>query len=85
MSDADVKANIRDFILREFLPGEDPANLEDDTPLIASGILDSLATMRMVAYIEEQFSIEIGPHETDPEYIGSISSIEQLVQSKLAG
>ena len=76
---------IKDYILREFLPGEDPANLQDTTPLIASGILDSLATMKLVAFLEEQFSIQIGPHETDPEYIGTIASIESLISAKLTG
>ncbi|MCB1677427.1 MAG: acyl carrier protein [Halioglobus sp.] len=81
----DIRESIRSYILAEFLPGEDPANLEDTTPLIASGILDSLATMRLVGFIEEEFSVEIGPHETDPEYIGTIDSIERLVRSKLDG
>ena len=81
----DIRESIRSYILAEFLPGEDPANLEDTTPLIASGILDSLATMRLVGFIEEEFSVKIGPHETDPEYIGTIDSIERLVRSKLDG
>ncbi|MCB1674815.1 MAG: acyl carrier protein [Halioglobus sp.] len=81
----DIKETIRSYILAEFLPGEDPSNLEDSTPLIASGILDSLATMRLVGFLEEEFSVEIGPHETDPEYIGTIDSIERLVRSKLDG
>lgn len=83
MTDIDIKTKIREFILSEFLPGEDPSNLKDDTPLIVTGILDSLATMKLVTYVEEQFSIEIGPHETDPEYIGTVDSIENLVKSKL--
>lgn len=81
----DIKESIRSYILTEFLPGEDPSNLKNTTPLITSGILDSLATMRLVGFIEEEFSVEIGPHETDPEYIGTIDSIESLIKSKLDG
>jgi hypothetical protein len=36
MSD-DVGATVKDFILREFLPGENPAELTDSTPLITGG------------------------------------------------
>ena len=84
MSNAEVNEAIRNFILNEFLPGEDPANLLDSTPLIASGILDSLATMRLVAFLEEKYPIQIGAHETDAEYMGSVESIEKLVTSKLS-
>jgi len=83
MDEMSIKESIRNFILTEFLPGEDSANLQDNTPLITSGILDSLATMQLVAFVEEKFSIEIGSHETDPEYIGTIDSIQHLVASKL--
>ena len=37
---SDVKETIRTYILSEYLPGESPANLMDDTPLRTSGILD---------------------------------------------
>ena len=60
MSNAAIKVSLREYILQEFLPGEDPSNLQDATPLIASGILDSLATMRLVGFLEEAYSID-GP------------------------
>ncbi len=78
----DIKSTVKNYILREFLPGEDAENLEDETPLIASGILDSLATMQLVSFLEGEFGVAIAPHETDPEYIGTINAIEQLIQSK---
>ncbi len=31
-----IEQTIRDYILREFLPGEDPSQLTDETPLITS-------------------------------------------------
>ena len=52
---------IKNYILQEFLPGEDPDELTDSTPLISSGILDSLATLRLVSFLEEEYQIEIQP------------------------
>jgi acyl carrier protein len=74
--------NIKEFILREFLPGEDPEALTESTPLIAGGILDSLATLKLVAFLEERFKITVAPHETDEEHLGTISDIVKLVHSK---
>jgi acyl carrier protein len=73
---------LKNYILAEFLPGEDAENLTNDTPLISSGILDSLATLRLVVFLEEQFQIKIAPHETQEQYLGSIANIVDLIQSK---
>ena len=58
----DMKETIRQFILKTYLPGESPANLRDDTPLRSSGILDSLATLGLVSYVEKEFGIELEAH-----------------------
>jgi len=42
-----TQSEIKDFVLTEFLPGEDPNELKDDTPLITGGILGIIA-MRLV-------------------------------------
>jgi len=78
----DIKAIVKEFILKEFLPGEDPDELTEQTPLISGGILDSIATIKLVLFIEEKFGIKVEAHETDPEYIDTLTSIEQLIVSK---
>ena len=78
-----TKQTIKKYILDEFLPGEDPALLTDDTPLITGGILDSLATLRLVGYLQEQYDIDIEPHETAVDFMDSIPAIATLVHSKL--
>lgn len=73
---------VKQFILREFLPGEDADQLTDATPLISSGILDSLATLKLSTFLEQEFDIQMEAHELDEDHIGSIAAIEQLVKSK---
>ena len=46
MSDA-VSQKIKDYVMREFLPQEDPAELTFTTPLITGGILDSIAALKI--------------------------------------
>ena len=63
MTDANhVEQRVKGFVLEEFLPGEDADNLTDTTPLITSGILDSIATLQLVAFLENQFNIAVAPH-----------------------
>jgi len=83
VSTQDTKEIIRAYILEEFLPGEDPAELTDSTPLITGGILDSLSTIKLVVFLEKQFRIKFQAHETMVDYLNTISDIAQLVHSKL--
>lgn len=82
MENDPIKATVKDFILEEFLPGERPEALTDDTPLVTEGVLDSLATLKLVAFLEKQYSIAIAPHEVDAEYLDTLPSIAALVRSK---
>jgi acyl carrier protein len=80
-----VKEEIRQYILSEFLPGEKPSNLRDDTPLRTSGILDSMATLRLVGFVEERFGIEVQAHEASLDNFDRIETIASFIQSKAAG
>jgi acyl carrier protein len=74
---------VRAFILEEFLPNEDPAELEDTTPLLSGGILDSLAVLKLVGHLEERFGFELAPHEVDADTFDTIEGIVRLVREKL--
>ncbi len=74
---------VRQYLLQTHLPGEDPANLAPTTELLASGILDSLATLELVSFLENQFAITLEAHEVDAANLGTLSAIATMVQSKL--
>ena len=78
-----ILSSLKNYILAEFLPGEDPNELTASTPLMSGGILDSLATLRLVTFIEEQFGVQVEPHEMGTEYFDSLTEIAKLVHSKL--
>ncbi|MEZ5289383.1 MAG: acyl carrier protein [Vicinamibacterales bacterium] len=76
---------VKQFILENFLPGEDPKNLTDDTELKESGILDSLSTLKLVTFLEEHFKIELEANDLDAGNLASVASIASLIGSKTAG
>jgi acyl carrier protein len=78
----DIEATVKDVILKEFLPGEDPSELTETTPLITGGVLDSIATLKLVMFIEERYGITLQAHEVDPEHLDTIAQIAQLIRSK---
>jgi acyl carrier protein len=78
-----IKKIVKEYILQEVLPGEDPANLGDDLELVRSGILDSLARLKLVAFLEERFGIHLEAHEATPANLGTITRMAALVQQKM--
>ena len=79
-----MRETLRAYILENFLPGEDAKNLTDDTELKESGILDSLSTLKLVTFLEEQFGVEFEADDLEAGNLSTIESIERLVQSKQA-
>ncbi len=78
----DVVSTVKDYILTEFLPGEDQSLLTETTPLVTSGVLDSIATMKLAAYLEGEFGIELAAHEMSVDYLNTLTDIARLVSSK---
>ena len=77
-----IADTVRKFILTRYLPGESPENLRDDTPLRTSGILDSLATLGLISFLEEEYTIQIEAHETDIDNFDRIADIAAFVERK---
>jgi acyl carrier protein len=80
----DVKESVRQFLLANPLQGESAANVPDDLRLRTSGLLDSLATVRLVGFVERRFGIEIEPHEAGVEHFDSIADLAALIERKRA-
>jgi acyl carrier protein len=78
----EIGNTVKEYILNEFLPGEDASELTESTPLITGGILDSLATMKLVMFLEERYGITMQAHEADAEHLDTIALIEELVRTK---
>ena len=81
--DTTIAEKVKAFVLDEFLAGEAPDALTDSTELVSSNILDSLAILKLVTFLEEQFGIEVAAHEADEEHMNTLADIANLVESKL--
>ena len=79
---SDIQGVVHDYILREFLPGEDPSELTEQTPLITGGILDSISTLKLVNFLEDRFGVTIEAHEAGVEHLDSVGQIASLIAEK---
>ena len=77
-----IETAVKNFILAEFLPGEDPEALTDTTPLLSNGILDSIAVLQLIDFLESRFGISVPPHEMDVDHLNSVAEVARLVRAK---
>ena len=80
----ELEREIKAYVLGEFLPGEDPDELKLDTPLISSGVLDSIAAIRVVEFLEESYGIEFEAAEISADYLDTVAQIAQFVSAKVS-
>ncbi len=52
----------------------------DDTDLLAAGLLDSFDIVNLVSQLEETFGVEIDPADIVPENFRTISAIAGLME-----
>jgi len=78
----DVPQALEEFIVRNIMVSDGDVSLSWDDSLIASGIVDSLGILRLVAFIEENFSVVVDDTEVVPENFETINAMSSLVQRK---
>ncbi|MCG6155286.1 acyl carrier protein [Rubinisphaera margarita] len=76
-----LNESIRDFIYKQF-PLAQEQQLGETDPLLQNGVIDSLGTLDVVAFLEEEFHIVIDDDDLVAEHFESISTIANLVASK---
>jgi acyl carrier protein len=79
---AQIRDEVRAFILEQFLRGEDPSTLADDTPLASGGILTSIDNIKLVAFLEDHYAIAIDAHEIIGGPLDSVAAIVSTVLAK---
>jgi acyl carrier protein len=81
----EISPRIRRFIIEHFPLARKEPPLEDESPLLNSGIIDSQGVLEVISFIEEEFKITISDEDLRPENFESIASMVTYVQSKRNG
>jgi acyl carrier protein len=75
----EIAPRVMDFINEEILRGEGIVIQRDSDPLL-EGAIDSVGLLHLVAFVEEEFDIEIDDAEIVPDNFSTASSVEGLVR-----
>ena len=82
-----MKEVILEYIKNEYLDEEEAEDmkLDENTPLISSGIVDSFSMVSLLRFLERKYSISIPDEEASPEAFDSVASIIELVKRHQKG
>lgn len=78
----EIEQTVKGYILRTFLPGQDPQALTSGTRLISSGIIDSLATLELVGFLESHYGLEFEASEVGANRLDTLADIARTVAAK---
>jgi len=81
----EIKDAVREYLAAQLLPGKDPSALTDDRPLITGGLMDSITSISLITFLEEQYGVSFEAHEIGIDYLDSIGDIAQTVADKMQG
>lgn len=81
MNDDAALRTLRAFVEEDLLRGRD-MRLADDTPLVTSGLLDSLSTLELLAFLEKRFGLHLEAHEIDWARMDTLAELVQLVMDR---
>ena len=81
-----MKEMILEYIKNEYLDEEeaDDIDLNENTPLISGGIVDSFSMVSLKRFLEKKFGISIPDEEASPQAFDTVTSIMTLVNKHLA-
>ena len=81
-----MKEMILDYIRNEYLDedDEDDIDLDENTPLISSGIVDSFSMVSLKTFLEKKFDIKLPDEDATPEAFDSVAKIMALVDKHVA-
>lgn len=79
----DIESIIEKFIVNELIVGDDNTKINPDESLISKGIVDSLALLQLISFIEDEFGVKIDDAEMIPENFQTINDMKALLKRKL--
>jgi len=76
----DRKTALIEFVKNEIMRNKN-AKLNEDEDLLSAGILDSLAILQLVAFIEDQFGIKVPDEDVVFENFQSINALVTYLEN----
>ena len=79
MTRDEMLGELKQFVGRELLDGRDQG-LDEHTPLLAWGVIDSLSVAELVSFTRERFEIEVPQSEVTPQNLKDLDAYVRMLE-----
>ena len=83
MQRSTITTELQKYIAHDVLDGKD-IGLDETTPLLEWGIVNSFEMTKLLGFIRQQFDVEITPSQLVADSFADIHSITDLVMENIA-
>jgi len=78
----EIEADLKQFMVDNFLFGDASAAPARDQPLVQSGLVDSTGILEIVAFLEAKFGVHAADEDLAAENFATIAAIAKFVLAK---
>jgi len=75
----DIREAVLEYVIDEYIDEDDDIEVEADTALISSGIVDSFSMVSLKAFLERRYDIKIPDDDATPEAFDTVNAIVDIV------
>lgn len=79
-----LRAELRQFIVENYLLARDASLLGDSDSLTAQGILDSTGALELVMHLQDRYGVTVQDEELHPDNLDSVEKIAAFIERKRA-
>lgn len=79
----EILSKLKSYVVKVILKGEE-FDLDSTTPLLEIGILNSMEMMKLISFIENEFSVLMPPEKITTENFDNLDVIAKLVVDLMA-
>jgi acyl carrier protein len=80
----EIIERVQAFVVENFLYARSDVQLTVDDALLERGIIDSMGVVELIAFIEDEFGVEVGDDDVTEQNFGTLADIATFVLSKQA-
>lgn len=78
MDASEINHQLKTYIIEMMLDG-DGSDLDDHTPLLELGIVDSMGIVSLLTFIDKQLGVSVPENRVSPRYFKSIAALQALI------
>lgn len=76
------RAEIRQFIVDNFMFGQPTQDFADDASFLENGIIDSTGVLELVAFVEQRFGVSVADEDLVPANLDSVDNLVGYITRK---